>query len=601
MLLSRLRSPVSACGCMRRAFSTRKEKIVQRVQGELDQDMEQAKANEDGISIKIDPKEAKTFEDLQIRPAIVDALKRAFPEVSRPTTVQRNMLALLNSDMSLLVKSPAGTGKTLATALYMLNTTAPPALRQQGENNGLSSVTNLLVVPTAALAEQYRVVFEKLIDGAGLEPAQVVQAVFRTDKAGEKAQEDKLREHPGPHILVGTPARLLDLLSSGARACVPLHGVYAIAVDEADTLLPVESVHSRVKQTRKVARHRPVSLAKPPAQLLLDHVVAWRNAWVQKTAPAFIPLKVLLESSTASSRLKAEAAKRGWISGRPMLRLGLDDHGGNSGNKSLQVKSQVPRDVCSYFVTYNPFLDTLENTDYDVSSILPEMTQNAFDVVGEVNDERVKKHVQEYAALSKPQREKLLGVYAAGLVKAMKVDAQGGKLRRALVVVPEAFSISNLVQILESRYQIPGATLATVGNSSGVYSGDSSMVKDDTNTLFLDQDKGEEGKDLPQVVLVRARAVAGLDWPGLDRIYALGWDSLLSSKTYLSVAGRCRAAPASERNKAVPGHEFWRAPEDRAQGKFVVISTIDETSDMRYRMLLAVSMAKIGAKQQSFL
>lgn len=504
------------------------------------------------------------------------------------------MLALLNSDLSLLVRSHPGTGKSLATVLFLLNNTAPSPLKQDAP-----FITNLLIVPTPDLAIQYYNLISKLIENTPLDIRNVAQYAFRSDAEGEEKQLELLQSHPGPHIFIGTPTRILDILSSKSRGLLPLSNVCSITLDEADQLLPSQGLYNKVKMTRKVAKHKPASIAQSPTQILLDHVVRWRDSAVKQNSSVFIPLKFLMESSTASSHLKIIASRSNWIAGRPMLRLGLDAFGGG-------LRNRGPNDVCNYFITFNPFLNKLEDTDYDVSSILPTFDENTFNVVREFNEQRVKDHIKEYSALNQNQRQNLISLYAAALARMMKADAEKDSSktrRRALVVVPEAFSIASVLSILKEQHGITGAYSKTFGNTSGVFfqkDTDSKPIAVDTNTLFTKPiEEGDGDKGLPDVLVYRARGTVGIDFPGLDRIYALSWDSILSSKLYLSLAGRCRAAPIRERT-SLENSGFWKPPSDPEQGKFVVISTVDETNDMRYKMLLNVSMSKIGIAPQKF-
>lgn len=45
-----------------RSYTSRREKVIQKVRNEMSKEYENIKSNEDGITIKVDPKAAKTFE-----------------------------------------------------------------------------------------------------------------------------------------------------------------------------------------------------------------------------------------------------------------------------------------------------------------------------------------------------------------------------------------------------------------------------------------------------------------------------------------------------------------------------------------------------------
>lgn len=548
------------------------------------------------------------------------------------------MLALLNSDLSLLLKSGAGTGKSLATSLFLLSNS--PTL----STSTIPSVTNLLLVPSPSLAFQYYTQISKMLKNSPLNINSVVQHVSRTDQQGEQKQIDLLEQYPGPHILIGTPTRILDILSSPKKSALPLFNLSSIVLDEAETLIPKAQVFSVLKRTNNLEHDHSKSI---PTQILLNHIVPWRNTYVEQNSKVFVPLKFLIESSNASNYLKVVAMKNKWISGRPMPRLGTDEQDHDYAGFD---KQELPNDVSSYFVTYNSSTGQLTDTDYDVSSVIPEFDTNALKAIADLGRRRVSQNVKEYASLSKQSREKLMEDYADALSKTMalssNVKANDGenpkesenakkegnvpapKPKRALVVIPEAYSLPLFLSVLEKRHGIKGASIWTKHNECKFYykneQGDAISI--DTDTFFKQQqqqqseeasqkqDDSREEKDLkektkenePSVLVVRAREVAGLDFPGLDHIYAIGWDSILQSKTYLTVAGRSRAASAHEKERRVESPRQQQQGSDEPtksvmepkQCKFVVISLLENTEDMRYNILIAGTMKKLSVEQK---
>lgn len=502
--------------------------------------------------------------------------------------MQRNMLSLLNSDLSLLVKSEFGTGKSLANALYLLSNT--PAKHAQNT----PFITNLLLVPTPYLAVQYYKIFAKLLKNSREPIHNVVQYVFRDKAECEQKQIDLLKTHPGPQILIGTPTRILDILSSDNRLYLPLHKLSYIALDDADQLIPSRDFFAEVRRKNNSKHDHSKNI---PTLLLLNHIIPVRNTYMRQERDVFIPLKFLMESSTAGNYLKVVAMRNKWIEGRPMLRLGTDSIGG-------EYRNRMPNDVNSYFVSYNPLTDELTDTNYDVSSVIPQFDSKSLDVISELNARRLPKHVSDYAAMSKSQRLKTLSLYSSALAKTIQSDSEQdshGNRRRALVVVPEAFPIKTFAEVLEETVGIKSARLDTQNNTCGFfYRNGEEEVEVDSETFFKQlATEGSEYDKLPQVLLVRAKQCPGVDLPGLGRIYALSWDSILSTKLYQTVAGRCRVAPTHERGETeAKGH--WKPAQDPEQGKIVVVSLIEETNDMRYNMLIAGSMFKSGIQQTKF-
>lgn len=513
---------------------------------------------------------------------MLDALKKGFPDVKEPTVIQKNMLALLNSDLSVLVRSPAGTGKSLATALFLLSFVGPK-FKSSGPY-----ISNLLLVPTPDLATQYYKIFEELLKDTPLNINKVVQHIYRCDEQHEARQINLLRSNPGPRILIGTPTRILDILASPElRDTLPLNNLSCIAVDEVDQLLPRKDVFFKPK-TQKHSLKDDNEAIRVPAQILLNHIVPWRNTNVKANNDYFTPLRFIFESSTASSYAKLVALRHNWITGRPMLRLGIDEMGG-------EHLKRLPRDVTNYFVTYEPSMDAIRDT------VLPPLDKEIIndekflEAVASINDRRKKEISKEAATLSSKAKADFAMKYVDGLSKVLQSDPSK---KRALVVVPDSFSISAFLKVLWDRAQIRGVTSKFSESENGiVYTNEQGhSVHVDTNTFFTDA----ADPDLPQVLVYRAKGAVGLDFPGLSRIYALSWDSILSSKLYISLAGRCRCAPIEERATASDVRGPWKSKDDPEQGKFVVISLAEEETE-EHGLRLAASMAKIDALPEKYL
>lgn len=529
------------------------------------------------------------------------------------------MLALLNSDLSVLVRSCAGTGKSLATALFMLSFAGQTTSNANGSGAAKPGpyITHLLIVPTPDLALQYYQIFEKLLKDTPLNIHKVVQHIYRCDEVREARQISLLRAHPGPRILIGTPTRILDILASpDLRDTLPLNNLATVALDEVDQLLPRKDVFMNPKTQHHTARDDHAEL-RVPAQILLNHVVPWRNTYVKAgNKDYFAPLRFILTGSTASSYAKLVALRHGWITGRPMLRLGLDSTGG-------EVRKRLPRDVSNYFVTYDASLDSLKDTVLPVLDDAVVRDDKFLDAVRGINERRKKEILKESSMLKPAAKQELLHKYVDGLCKLLKADARTshGDHKPALVVLPDSFSISTFLDVLKSRGGgvIGGTSRFSELESGAVFTNSlGQSVPVDPQTLFSPHNQqpaaAAANKELPQVLVYRAKGAAGLDFPGLARIYALSWDSILSSKLYTSLAGRCRAAPITERrdrssSSPLPdtGEDQWRPSQDPAQGRLVVLTLADEEARASGRgggdelgFRLAASMAKIDARPESY-
>uniref|UniRef100_UPI00358F95BF ATP-dependent DNA helicase DDX31-like isoform X2 n=1 Tax=Myxine glutinosa TaxID=7769 RepID=UPI00358F95BF len=157
------------------------------------------------------------------------------------TCVQKCSIPLLLQGKDVLIQSQTGSGKTLAYALplvHALQAVQPEIKRSDGPYA-------LIIVPTRELALQtYEVVrwltkpFIRLVPGILM--------------GGEKKSSEKARIRKGINILVSTPGRLVDHLTS--TACLELSRVLWLILDEADRLLDlgfekyVTTILNRVNQ-----------------------------------------------------------------------------------------------------------------------------------------------------------------------------------------------------------------------------------------------------------------------------------------------------------------------------------------------------------------
>lgn len=604
--------------------------------------------NTSGIRIKIDPMTATTFEALKLPPALVHALHTHYPEVKTPTVIQRNMLALLQSDLSVLVRSDPGTGKSLATALYLL-----AFGRSGGSSSGTTAiksgtpgphVTSLLLVPTAELAIQYYRVFSQLLADSPVDVNSVVQHIYRTDAAGEAHQLELLRRAPGPAILVATPKRVLDILASAEdRATLPLNTLSTIVLDEVQQLLPndrrILAAPGRGSRLRHAATVTDAA-SRTPTQILLDHIVPWRNKNVLDNNELFTPLRFIFESSVASGLYKHLAIKSKWLSTRPMLGLGLDGIGG-------EYKRRLPADVDNYFVTYDQSVPLLRDTN--LTAVDPELLKDGtfLESVADLNGQRQRELLREARSAGKPAalsqdadsnnspipknkaadkakaaRAAQLTDYARGLAELIKANSSkanaGAGDKKGLVIVPDSLSIPQLAAELWRVAGLRVATsnlesttgLARVDPGASSTASESALVEVDPKTVFLESanDSGNtSGKsDDVDLLVYRAKGVAGLDFPGLCNVYVLSWDSLLSTKLYLSVAGRCRptrttAAPSDAESATTEPKEPATSsdPTQLPRGKVFVLSLANEESK-EHAFRLGVSMGKINSFPSHF-
>lgn len=170
-----------------------------------------------------------TFEKLGIRSDISHILRKN--GLNRPTPIQEKAIPVLLSGKDVIAQAQTGTGKTLAFVLPILEKVNPEA----------SNIEALIVTPTRELANQITTEVKKLAPTVG---ARVLAAYGGHDVV---SQTRKLKQTP--HIIVGTPGRILDHLR---RKTIDLSSLSTLVLDEADQMLHIgflAEVEDIIRQT----------------------------------------------------------------------------------------------------------------------------------------------------------------------------------------------------------------------------------------------------------------------------------------------------------------------------------------------------------------
>ena len=188
------------------------------------------------------------FSDLGLDDQLLEVVKRTGFE--EPTPIQSKTIPLVLSGIDVIGQAQTGTGKTAAFGLPLL----------QKIDYSRREIQALVISPTRELAIQTQEEIFKL----GKEKLAKVQAVF--GGANIVRQIKQLKNYP-PHILVGTPGRLLDHLQ---RRTVNLSKVETLVLDEADEMLDMgflDDISKIIAQIPKKRQTLLFSATMPPAIL----------------------------------------------------------------------------------------------------------------------------------------------------------------------------------------------------------------------------------------------------------------------------------------------------------------------------------------------
>jgi len=137
-----------------------------------------------------------------------------------PSPIQEAVIPVALTGRDILARSKNGTGKTIAFLIPLLQKTNPKILRLQ----------NLILVPTRELALQISNMAKRL--SRFLNNLQIMVTT-----GGTSLKEDIIRIHQSIQILVGTPGRILDLVSKKENK---FGECKMVVLDEADKLLSME-------------------------------------------------------------------------------------------------------------------------------------------------------------------------------------------------------------------------------------------------------------------------------------------------------------------------------------------------------------------------
>ncbi|WP_180953625.1 DEAD/DEAH box helicase [Bacillus sp. T33-2] len=177
------------------------------------------------------------FEEMGISPATLKAVKSMGFEEATPIQAQTIPLSLENKD--LIGQAQTGTGKTAAFGI--------PLVEKIEKNNNV--IQGIIIAPTRELAIQVSEELYKI--GAGKRVG--VLAIY----GGQDISRQIRALKKGPHIIVGTPGRLLDHIN---RKTIRLDNVHTVILDEADEMLNMGFIEDIEEILAKIPSERQTLL-----------------------------------------------------------------------------------------------------------------------------------------------------------------------------------------------------------------------------------------------------------------------------------------------------------------------------------------------------
>ncbi|WP_156290713.1 DEAD/DEAH box helicase [Oceanobacillus salinisoli] len=158
------------------------------------------------------------FSGFHLQQVMLDVIEQL--NFKQPTEIQEQVIPKILDGTSVIGQSRTGSGKTHA---YLL-----PLFNQMDSSN--REVQFVITAPTRELATQIYDEVRKIIQYANKEGKWIAKLlVGGTDK---QKMVEKLKEPP--HIIVGTPGRILDLVKEEALS---IYSAASFVIDEADLML----------------------------------------------------------------------------------------------------------------------------------------------------------------------------------------------------------------------------------------------------------------------------------------------------------------------------------------------------------------------------
>ncbi|MBN3490091.1 DEAD/DEAH box helicase [Acholeplasma equirhinis] len=185
------------------------------------------------------------FQDFQIRTSTKEALAALGFDV--PTPIQEKAIPVILEGLDIIGQAQTGTGKTFAYAIPMVERIDPKVNKIQG----------LILTPTRELSMQVYKEILKLI--------KFYPSLKATTIVGGESYDRQFRAlSQNPHIIVGTPGRIIDHIN---RATVDFSHLSMLALDEADEMLKMgfqEDLETILKTTPTSRQTVLFSATMPP-------------------------------------------------------------------------------------------------------------------------------------------------------------------------------------------------------------------------------------------------------------------------------------------------------------------------------------------------
>ncbi|KAF1912090.1 P-loop containing nucleoside triphosphate hydrolase protein [Ampelomyces quisqualis] len=174
-----------------------------------------------------DEVDVSAWEELELSTKILDSLAKL--KFSRPTTIQALTIPEITAGRDVIGKASTGSGKTLAFGIPIVESyiASPKTSKDAKDKVPLA----LIIAPTRELAHQITAHLVALCAKGDFVAPSIASVT------GGLAVQKQRRQLEKADIVVGTPGRLWEVISSGQGLLHKLKQIRYLVVDEADRLL----------------------------------------------------------------------------------------------------------------------------------------------------------------------------------------------------------------------------------------------------------------------------------------------------------------------------------------------------------------------------
>jgi len=231
-----------------------------------------------------------TFETLAIAPALL--AKLAPMGITEPTEIQAAAIPSLLEGKDAILQAQTGTGKTLAYLLPMLSKLDPDRTELQA----------IVIAPTHELSMQIVQVIRDLTEGGPLFAQQLIGG------ANVRHQIERLKKRPP--IVVGTPGRLAELISTGK---LKAHHAKIVVIDEVDQMLNPTFRNEIIRILKAIPRERQTIFASATIPPDVQEIARrWMNEplHLRVDGPLKLPAGITHGFVVVEEREKLDALRR---------------------------------------------------------------------------------------------------------------------------------------------------------------------------------------------------------------------------------------------------------------------------------------------------